>query len=420
MWMRYFTTVFAPPIDLKYSPNPDVYTIPVLPPVVEINHIGENGKLLDDATIAEILSKQLSEGHHTKQETHTPYNIFVSGDNTYAIYLGKKHNKQIGEGAFSVVKVAQNLNTGDWIVVKLHAEHAKAASIKSELEMINESDLRVDDLPIELYTRLSTKMMNDPNAPTNTVRQFLTQFKPGNLLRYILLDDDLPKSFKVEIAILLINKVQELHMKGIAHNDIHPGNVIYDPTTHSLSLIDYGKSNRTAVITSDADDVKKISKLLVTLLGENIKPEIAKLVSQKNPLNNVKDFLLKMKANLSKEEATMKIGVIDLQQHDEAYIKEHINNFKQANYIVFVDSGNEVDLQRYLACQQILANNQILSSNRVLTKHAPEALNDMGKLRAIMPNNSAAQCYQVTNIATSQMICEHDLSQATKRLHRGK
>ena len=51
------------------------------------------------------------------------------------------------------------------------------------------------------------------------------------------------KKTQAMIAEKTIDALKELHKIGIAHNDVHPGNVFYDPATKKVQLIDFGNSS---------------------------------------------------------------------------------------------------------------------------------------------------------------------------------
>lgn len=45
------------------------------------------------------------------------------------------------------------------------------------------------------------------------------------------------------IATKTIEALKELHKVGVAHNDVHPGNVFYDEKTKKVQLIDFGMAS---------------------------------------------------------------------------------------------------------------------------------------------------------------------------------
>lgn len=70
---------------------------------------------------------------------------------------------------------------------------------------------------------------------------FTTPFFPGGTL----LDTGGSRVFKLKYAKQLFQTVDDLHFKyGVSHSDIHEGNVVIDPATDNLVLIDFGCSGK--------------------------------------------------------------------------------------------------------------------------------------------------------------------------------
>ena len=56
--------------------------------------------------------------------------------------------------------------------------------------------------------------------------------------------ENLPKSTQKKIAKNTVKQLETLHNNKINHNDFRPGNVMFNPRTGSVKIIDYGKSSK--------------------------------------------------------------------------------------------------------------------------------------------------------------------------------
>ena len=68
-----------------------------------------------------------------------------------------------------------------------------------------------------------------------------TEWAPGELLeRYARRKAPLPPSEVSGIVEQIAEAVQAAHLAGIVHRDLKPDNVMYDPATHQVKLLDFG------------------------------------------------------------------------------------------------------------------------------------------------------------------------------------
>lgn len=89
-------------------------------PKVDPDHLSSNGMLLSDAEILQ-LKKRISDqpdGRYTKLKAKSPYPIIKFANRYFAVYKGLKSDSELGKGGEGYAKLAQDLDSGTFYVVK--------------------------------------------------------------------------------------------------------------------------------------------------------------------------------------------------------------------------------------------------------------------------------------------------------------
>src|SRR3990167_3105407 len=215
--------------------------IPYLHPKVDLSDLHENGKLLSDQEI-EIVRRMIPryyDGRFLKKILHmnpglkgVQFSIQKQEDELYAIYRGKKKDKQLGAGSFGSAKLAQNLNTGQWVVVKI---------IKADKQPSNQ------DKDIEIETSALQKVnlfkKNYKRTNKNSQEQFEIIMELGignNLEKLSQSPTKLPTQRWIGICIATLRSIKKLHEQGILNCDIKPANLTYDYASQRVTHVDFG------------------------------------------------------------------------------------------------------------------------------------------------------------------------------------
>ncbi|HEU4631784.1 MAG TPA: serine/threonine-protein kinase [Gemmatimonadaceae bacterium] len=141
--------------------------------------------------------------------------------------------EQIGEGGTSVVYRAE------------HPDHGQVA-----LKILKEK-LRQDRTAVARFLREAElgERVKHPNvvrtielgeAPGG-VRYLATEWVNGELLeRYMRRHAPLPREDVAHIVTQIADAVHAVHEAGIVHRDLKPDNLMYDPATGQVKLLDFG------------------------------------------------------------------------------------------------------------------------------------------------------------------------------------
>src|SRR5260221_7554930 len=102
-----------------------VITLPYIHPKIELHHLKDNLKLYSDTDIQKIRDLNLSDGrikstYLLEQGIQlAEWDVIKFNNRYYAIYKGSKAGGFLGAGAAGQVKLAQDLDTGDLLVLKV-------------------------------------------------------------------------------------------------------------------------------------------------------------------------------------------------------------------------------------------------------------------------------------------------------------
>ncbi len=211
------------------------------PRKVDPTFLSDNGKLYTDREIAHIKKTIQSEvpGKDNYYVPRTkikftndldgPFSVTRIEGQYYAIYPGKKNGSHLGEGAFGKTKLAQNLDTGEWVVIKIMRNRDEHEARLSKIAGLGLSSL---------YSRESHK---DKSIKKH---EFVISLAHGEEMLNFLVDDTIPFNERMQAAKELVKQYSELHQKGILHMDAKLENAFYDNNTKTVTILDYGLSQR--------------------------------------------------------------------------------------------------------------------------------------------------------------------------------
>lgn len=252
-------------------------TIPYLHPNVSISHLYENSKLFTDEEIKFIFNffEKNPELYRVKIATQNGnfYNVLklsLKNQNfaLYAIYLGAKHQKHLGNGYYGKVKLMQNLETGEWQALKIQKKLSmteKFSLLQNETMALEKQEKYLGSRSRDLYNNFpeteKTKKNSENhyqlfNAQNNSFNFQNLSFSLPIVNRHELLGLklhkgitlakfakrklDLPCNHWIQILINVCETVHHFHtVYKLIHNDIKPDNIIIDPVTYQIELLDF-------------------------------------------------------------------------------------------------------------------------------------------------------------------------------------
>ena len=173
----------------------------------------------------------------------------------YVLYRGGEHS--LGAGGFGQVKLAQNMNTGEWIALKVQISSSDSMlpvpekkGARSEYERLpyavkKEADAEFKRKGKGVLFRQSRKIDKFGNFYIeNKAYLGIELGKGANLHTY--LKNNKPEIFKaIDISILAAEYLlEEFHKKGEIHRDLKSTNILYYPKSKdkskALRIIDLG------------------------------------------------------------------------------------------------------------------------------------------------------------------------------------
>lgn len=313
----------------------DIIDLPFIPPQVNINDLDPNLRLIP---------KNKSD-------------VFIVNNEPHVIYSGEH---TIAKNGRTIVRVAQNINTGKWEVCKF-----------IDPRMFNQTEIDV------------LQKMNQFIAQVDSM--FLIKYTPG-----VRLDNILTKSNHyhttseyLEIASQLLSSLQTLHHKDFAHRDLHGGNILYDLPTHKLSIIDFGRAEYTKDIFAKKTDLQRVMWHLQTCLRksrwlkQHATSTFKDTYTQINHIYSQHDLdayyiklrkkLRFLKNHLPQDEMSCRIGLLDI---SELQLHEvNLEKLKTYSAIWLTDQSHSACLSDLLQYRQLLCGLGLCVGHKVV-KHA--------------------------------------------------
>lgn len=145
-----------------------------------------------------------------------------------------KFHGTVGDGAFSVVKLVKNINTGDFFACKIVP---RSRINTKNLEERFEAEIRISQQMhhsgiVELYDLLKD------NFNFYVIMEFCPN---GELFQFIVDQGGIPEEEAKPFLREILEALNYVHQKGISHRDLKPENLLLDADGH-IKLSDFGLS----------------------------------------------------------------------------------------------------------------------------------------------------------------------------------
>ena len=185
-----------------------------------------------------------NEKTHTKDEILSIFpDSYINRTNPFEEIDSKKIicdfilQEKIGEGAYGIVKIGQNLQTGEKVAIKIYDK--VKLKISKNVKMI-EREINI------------LKTLKHPNvlqliSAIETEHQIfiITEYIKGvELSQYLLIHKNITEKEICTYFKQLISGIEYLHTLGICHRDIKTENLIIEQKTKQIKIIDFGFSNK--------------------------------------------------------------------------------------------------------------------------------------------------------------------------------
>lgn len=192
-----------------------------------------------------------------KLNNETSFSVLCSQDGQmFALYMGKE--KALGKGMFGSVKLAQNIETGEWVAIKLQKlevnqnsqeREKRQAEIKRENEFLDRRRLFITSQtrPGEGFSNKETHYSIMPIIEGRGCDKIQAKMEDKF---YDLIDQDFSvketqqemlalSSFLVTIGLNMAQQLSEIHADNIIHRDLRLANILATPEGQ-VTITDFG------------------------------------------------------------------------------------------------------------------------------------------------------------------------------------
>ena len=246
-------------------------TLPLTPLKVKLEDLNEDGKLYDEAETTRIIrfiqanppadpgnySRDNNKSHaraarYSAQSLQGKFGVIVFDHVYYAVYRGVKQDCHLGNGSCSYGKLAQNILTGEWAVLKISLPDFAQKEVNHEYRMLEVLGMSIGYLErvqgndhSEFILRQRRGQQQWSDITIRNQYHLLMKLVPGMSLE-TLRTSNMPydDSRLLEIIIQVLTKYVDIQSKHIIHGDLTLDHIFYDPHTNTAAMIGWGISKK--------------------------------------------------------------------------------------------------------------------------------------------------------------------------------
>jgi serine/threonine protein kinase len=140
----------------------------------------------------------------------------------------------LGSGAFSEVRLAQNLQTQQYVAAKMTDLTKHRRYYNKEVKALTRIPHHPNIVPVVQY------------GEDGSTGYIFTEFLEGKSLGEYVEEKGQGRGIgekeSLEILLQLVNGMETVHNVNFSHNDLKPDNVLYNPDTKTAKIFDFGLS----------------------------------------------------------------------------------------------------------------------------------------------------------------------------------
>lgn len=222
-----------------------------------------------------------------------------------AVYKGVKQNKHLGVGVEGKAKLAQDLDTGEWVVVKIK-------DIKGKVDEREYNNLQKAGLLVGRTLRNESIEKKDGTKIHRHQEIIVMKLAKGDTLENTKLKSG--EGVKLAKSIISAHK-EQVGEKTLLHGDIKTANILYDRTTGKSSYIDFSYAEDAHNITlsndgshySESQEIRALGRVLKEMCGYTTRGSAggipkdsnnhSKLIPDQATHKKITDFLQKMEGD---------------------------------------------------------------------------------------------------------------------------
>lgn len=239
-----------------------IYSIrfPRLPRGVSVDALADNLKLYSEQEIQAFKLQFTEDGRHRYYVDESgikhklKYPVYVFHGKIFAVYPGNKFLLADGDSSFARCKLAQDLESGEWLVDKTIPVDSSLNDTVTEdvryeqscLSMNHQDVLAGDQQPVSFYRPFNDAVVREGVHEEDGKYDLFMQYAYGmDLQEWLHTHARLPLIVRMHMSLGLINALQLVHANGTLHRDVKCRNAVYDmqkPAHESVTLVDFGLS----------------------------------------------------------------------------------------------------------------------------------------------------------------------------------